>query len=323
MKEHIALKREALSALQNAPMPPRRLMLLFCAVSSGVALVATFLNFFLQTQTGFLPGGLSNIGALAMLQTIQATLSLSHTLLLPFWQAGLTFVSILWIQKIAANPTALLQGFRKFGPIVRLYLLKGLLILLVCLLCIHFGFSIFLMTPFSAPIIQALTPEITEAILETPELVFTLLPLDTMSSSLIAFLVILFILVAAGLVVVLYPLRLAVYFLLDGQTHRALEAMIVSFQVLRKKLRLLIRVDLSFWWYYVLEGLLLAACYLDTALSLLGIALPMDPNVLFFLCYALYLLGNVGLQLWAGPLLHTTYANVYSHLLPPKDSTKT
>jgi len=121
--------------------------------------------------------------------------------------------------------------------------------------------------------------------------------------------------------VVLYPLRLANYLLLDGQTHRAIEAMMVSFQLLRRNLKLLFRVDLSFWWYYVLEGLLLAVCYLDMVLPALGIVLPIEGNLLFFLCYVVYLLGSTGLEIWAGPLLHTTYAGVYAHLLPPENPT--
>ena len=97
----------------------------------------------------------------------------------------------------------------------------------------------------------------------------------------------------------------------------------VSFQLLRRNLKMLFRVDLSFWWYYVLEGLLLAVCYLDMAFQLLGVVLPIDPNLLFFLCYFFYLLGSVGLEVWAGPLLHTTYAAVYAHLLPPENPANT
>lgn len=323
MKKHVSLKRDALSALQQAAIPPRRLMLLFCAVSSGVALVSTFLNFVLQMQAGSISGGLSSMGTFALLQTIQSALSLSHTILLPFWQAGLTFVSILWIRRVTAGPTDLLQGFRRFGPILRLHLLQGLLIFLVCLLCLHISLSIFLITPFAAPMSDVLTPELADAILENPELVLSLLPMESLMSSMIAFLVIFLIFVVAGIVVVLYPLRLANYLLLDGQTNRAIEAMMVSFQLLRRNLKMLFRVDLSFWWYYVLEGLLLAVCYLDMAFQLLGVVLPIDPNLLFFLCYVFYLLGSVGLEVWAGPLLHTTYAAVYAHLLPPENPANT
>ena len=78
-----------------------------------------------------------------------------------------------------------------------------------------------------------------------------------------------------------------------------------AFAALRKSRRLmrgncisLLQLDLSFWWFYVLEVLLTVVCYADMLLPMVGIQLPFSSTVAFFLFYLLNLGGQVALYWW-------------------------
>ena len=85
-----------------------------------------------------------------------------------------------------------------------------------------------------------------------------------------------------------YRLRFADYILLEGEGGR--QAMIQSFLLTRGSCKEIFKLDLHFWWFYLLQLLALALCYGDGILSLLGVTLPINSNLRYFLFYTIGLL---------------------------------
>ena len=82
------------------------------------------------------------------------------------------------------------------------------------------------------------------------------------------------------------------------------------------------KLDLSFWWFYVLDGLTLALCYGDLILGLMGISLPISADVSYFLFYVLYLAAQLGLYVFARNRVECTYAAGYDALRRERTETE-
>ena len=112
----------------------------------------------------------------------------------------------------------------------------------------------------------------------------------------------------------MYRLRLADYVLLDTPRRGALFAILCSFHMTRRKVGSILRLDLRFWWYYLLQLLCLVLCYGDLILPALNIHLPFTEDTAFFL---FFLLGTACqcLLFWQyrGKVL-TTYSMAYRAL---------
>ena len=91
----------------------------------------------------------------------------------------------------------------------------------------------------------------------------------------------------------------------------ATKALAHSIRLTRKKSLRLFKVDLHFWWFYLLQALCLVVCYADALLPKLNISLPFSEDGSFFLFYVLGTVGQ-GVLLWLcqGRRL-TTYAFAY------------
>ena len=127
IRDRKALKNSAKNALAFCANSPRKLFFLHIAVTSGITLVITLLSFFLN-QGVAATGGLDSINTRTLLQTIEQLLSTASSLALPFWQMGLVFLALQLFRRQAVGPGTLLEGFRKLGPTLRLYILKILII---------------------------------------------------------------------------------------------------------------------------------------------------------------------------------------------------
>jgi hypothetical protein len=82
------------------------------------------------------------------------------------------------------------------------------------------------------------------------------------------------------------------------------------------------RLDLSFWWYYLLHALLVAICYGDQLLPVLGIQLPWSKNVGFFLFYVVSLLCQLALYVAARNKVEATYVLAYDALRTPAEKSE-
>lgn len=283
-------------------------------ISAGVALAVTLIYFVLEkgiAQTG----GLSGMGMRSVLQTASTLLTNANAVLAPFWNLGFWFVALLWVRQQNAKTGDLLAGFRRFGAYLRLLLNRGLLTVAIGFVSIYLSSYIYMLTPWSASVMefaQSTGMDLNVA----NELIagMDMAQMDAMLRDMLPMLAIWCVLFALLALPMLYKFRMTEFFLLDDRRMGTVRAMFHSSQVLRKRRWKLFRLDLRFWWYFVLQGLCFAVYAADLWLPLLGVTLP--GGVVFSMgLYVLYLAGLFLVQTFLRPRVQTAYALAYEQLL--------
>ena len=306
IQDRQGLKARAAAALSEASYSPGKLALIHTGAAAALSLLLTVLNYVLTDQIGG-TGGLSGMGLRSVLSTAQTMLSIVSMAVMPFWELGFVYAALRMARKEQTAPENLLQGFRRFGPMLRLTLLQGLIYLAIVILCINISSAIFIMTPFSLPLAEALQTLSTQAA-SAQELMVEV------SGALIPFYCIFAILLAVMAVPVLYRFRLAQYLIVDEPKTGALAALGTSHRLMRYNRWAMFRLDLSFWWFYGLQLLSFLLAYGDVLAAVLGIRLPVSEGVAFFGFYVLHCASQL-LIAWrfASPVA-VTYATAYETL---------
>ena len=314
IRDRKGLKQTAASRLSEAAFDPRLLILIHIGVSMGVTLLITVINYILQQQIGG-TGGLSGIGLRSILTTAQSALQLAGVFLLPFWEIGILYASVRIARKQPAAPASLAEGFRRFGPVLRLNLMKSAVYFAIMMFCVNIGSGIFMMTPLSDATMDILLPLLENvSAANDPSLAIddaTLVALVESLAPMIPLLLVLFLLLAAPLY---YRLRMADYLIMEDKKTGALAALVTSWRITKGRALGLFRLDLSFWWFYGLQALTLLVCYFDLIASALGISLPLPADIASLLFYVLYAALTLLLYRQFGSYLHTSYAVAYDTL---------
>ena len=314
-----SLHRRAQSLLAQAAFSPKRLVLLHTAIALGASLVMTLCNYLVGLGIAD-TGGLGGIGMRSMLSTLQTMLELAVMTLLPFWEMGLVFCALRWAKDESPVFRDLTEGFRRFGAIFLFRLLYGAVFVVIGITLMQLSSVLFMLTPFSLKLAELyeplLNPSLTQAQMEallTPEF------MANMAKASLPMLILFGVIFLAVGIPLFYRLRFAKFALMDGA--RPLPSLLQSFFITRKQIGGIVKLDLHFWWYYLLQMLCLALCLGDSILAMLGIYLPVSSQTAFFLFYAAGLLGQ-GVLLWQTQAqVLTTYALAYDALLPPAPAT--
>lgn len=315
IRDRKALKNSAKNALAYAAYSPRKLFGIHIAVTAGITLVLSFLNYFLNMGIDT-TGGLDSIGSRAVLQTVQQLLSFAQALALPFWQKGLVFAALQLFRRQAAEPAALLTGFRRIGPVLRLNILKFLILYAVILVAAYASVFIIAFTPLIRLAYAALPQMDLEVTTEEELLALTEDPvvLEQLLGALLPVLLVVLAIVSLCLILILYRIRLADLVLMDHPEKGARNAIKTSWRLTKGNCISLFKLDLSFWWFYGLE-LLLSSLYIFgfVTMDLLG------AGMMTLICDLVYCAGQVVLYTWANGYLQTTYAAAYEVLLYQKE----
>lgn len=308
------LKSDAAEALRGASCSPVRLALIHSAVTAALALLIALLDYLLERQIAG-TGGLAGIQSRSLLQTAQTLLQTANLLLVPFWEMGLLWAMLSISRGQEANPKSLLQGFRHFGPVFRGKLMQGFLLMGFGILGAYIGMYVFQLTPlanaFAALAEEYIRSGITDpmALMEDPRLVSASLPV-------IPFMV-------GGMLIFMLPayyrLRLMDLILVDHPEKGALFALLQTRMLMRGRRWALLKLDLSFWWFYLLQGVIGVVCYGEMLLPMLGVELSISQDAAYFLFYALALAGQVALFAWKRPYVMTTYVQFYEAVLPKEE----
>lgn len=283
--------RDLLGRIEN----PKKLVLIHTAVSIGCSLLVTALNYLLGLPIAD-TGGLSGMGLRSALETAQSVLEIVVMVGLPFWESGLIYVGLMWLKGENATPSALLQGFRRFAPVLRFRVLYTLIFMIFGVSLFYICSTVFLMTPFGKPLVDQMAPMMDPSV--TTQQLEKLLTAETMAAiakamiPLFILFAVVFIPVALG---IFYRLRLAEYGIMDGLGAR--KSLGTSLRVTRKNAWQLVKLDLHFWWFYLLQLLCVVLCYGDQILQLMGIALPIVPDAAFFLFYTVGMVLQ-GILVW-------------------------
>lgn len=307
------LHRLAEETLSRVRYSPKKLVLIHTGISLGASLFITLINF-LFSQMIASTGGLSGMSTRNVLETAQAMLELAVMVALPFWEIGLIRAVLCWIKGESAEPPTLLEGFRRFGAVISLKLMTGILFLVIGMAAANISSILFMLTPFSGKLTDILVPIIEESDNSADGLLSGDV-LSQLGSAIIPALVIFAIVFAAIAIPVFYRTRFADFAVMEG--NRALISILESFRITKGSAWQVAKVDLSFWWFYLLQGLSVALCYGDTLLNAAGIVLPIPPDAAYFLFFAAGLVCQLVLLWQYQAKVSATYGLVYDTLHTP------
>lgn len=305
-----ALKTAARTSLAAAPYDPRKLIMIHSGITAAVSLIGTILNVILSKQIDT-TGGLGGMGLRSILSTTQSVLHFFVAVLIPFWEAGYFYATMQMAREEDATPHSLLQGFRRFFPLLRVKLMQTLIMIAFGLGCFFVSYYIFMLTPLSDPLYAIFeTIDLGSAMTQT-ELVLSDDTLLAMTYAYIPMMLIFLGLFAIVGTLVSYRFRMATYLILDHPHMRAMETLRMSSYQLRGNLGALFKLDLSFLWFFVLQVLIAMLAYGDYLLAAFQVQLPISTDVAYFAFLVLSLACQAGLFIWARNRVEVTYAKFY------------
>lgn len=307
IRDRRGLKQSAAESLSAARYDPRKLILIHTGAMVALSLVLALIDYVLDRQISD-TGGLSGVGTRTILETLQSVLMFAQVVAMLFWQIGFVFASMQISRGKTADPATLLEGFRQFGPVLRLRLIVGLLYSGIAFASSYAASLIFSMTPWAQPLTDAMAAGTEEALYAAMEQV--MLPLSGVM--LVVTLVI--------MVPYYYRLRLTEYVLMDDPKAGAMNAIRTSRLLMRGKRLELLKLDLSFWWFYLCEVLIMVVAWGDMLVPLFGLELPWSDTVSYYLFLVLSYLCQLALYWWQGSHVRVTYAKFYEAALPREES---
>lgn len=300
-----ALRRQAGTLLRSAAYDSKKLVLIHTAVAIGMVVLETVFTYIFDRLIAG-SGGLSGLTLRSILSTAQRVLTYFVTILLPFWEIGLIYAALRWAKGKNAVPGDLSEGFRNWRKVFGLPIVISLVCLALLFTVSYFVTAAYMMTPYAEPLVEFMEPMAGSLFMPsemTPEQTETL-------TELMKPLIIASCAVSAVLILpLLYLLRFGSYAVMDGKG--VVRSLLYSLKITVKNLGKLIRLDLSLWWFYLLQLLSVAVGSGSVILQLLKINLPFSHTVGYFLFFGLSVLCQ-GILLWQcrGRVL-TSYALLF------------
>lgn len=307
LPESKRLKSAANASILRAKCDSKRLVAFHTAVALVLSLAALAIDFALEQKIGN-TGGLSGVGTRSVLETVQQVLQQAQVIAWPFWQVGWLYATVKIARREATDKKDLAEGFRRFPGFLRLMILKALIFFGLALGAAYAASFIVMMLPMSNTMTTMMNPNITEvelmALLEP-----LMLPLAVISG----------VLSLALCVPFFYRFRMAEYFLLDNPQLGARAALRGSGLLMRGNMWKLVRLDLSFWWFWLLQLAVSAISAMAVILPLAGIQMPWGAEISEFIAYLLSAVAQLALYYFCKAQLDVTYAHAYLALLPKEE----
>lgn len=309
--EPSALRTAATGSLERTDKPGR-VILIHTGAILLISLLLTAADFLLNRQIST-TGGLSGMGMRSILTTIQSMLRLTQAVTLPFWQIGYTYYTLRVAQGQSAGLSDLTEGFRRFGPVLRLKMLMAGMAVLLIFASTYLSSMIFMLTPWAAPMMQ----EMEELMATTTDEQALVDAIISMAKDVTVPVMTIFSLCfLAGSIFLFFRFRLAELWLMDHPQGGALAALRESRDLMRGNWKAMLRIDLSFWWFYLLEVLVTVLCYGDVVLGAMGVEMTTDAFGSYILFFVLYLCAQLALYWWKRNQVAVTYAHAYLTLCP-------
>lgn len=309
--EPSALRTAATGSLERTEKPGR-VILIHTGVVLLISLLLTAADFLLNRQIST-TGGLSGMGMRSVLTTVQSLLRLTQAVILPFWQIGYTYYTLKVAQGQTAGLSDLTEGFRRVGPVLRLKMLVGGMTVLLIFACAYASSMIFMLTPWAIPMMQQME-ELMATTMDEQALLDAIVALT--KDATVPVMIIFSLCFLAGSFFLFFRYRFAELWLMDHPQGGALAALRESRQLMRGNWKAMLRVDLSFWWFYLLEVLVTVLCYGDVVLGAMGVEMTTDAFGSYILFFVLYLCAQLALYWWKRNEVAVTYAHAYMQLCP-------
>ena len=315
IRDRSAIHHTAGQSLRNAKGNPKRILLIYLGIVTALSLAVVALSTILGNRIAD-TGGLSNMGLRSVLSTAKAVLPLIQSLIFLGLEMGYCTMALRICRGEPVSEQTLWGGFRRFFPLLRAQLLLGFLYFGVALLAVYPSAYIFLMLPMSAEFYEVISPLMDSAAAQGANFVVddaTILAASDAMQPMLWIFALLFLLL---FIPMHYRYRMVTYRLIDQTRPGALRAMHESRMMMRRNRFALFRLDLQFWWFYLLQALTMAVCYGDMLLPMLGVTFPWSDTVSYFLFLTLSLALQFVAYYFFMNRVAVTYATAYEALQP-------
>lgn len=322
-----AIKQSARRKLQIDP-DSKKLALIYAGITTIISLVCTLLSWSFQMGMER-NAGLSGLSTRALLESGQMILSLVSIVVMPFLQIGFLYAALGYAKEERVETDALKEGFRRWSPVLRLMGLLFLVILAVTMVCMYTALTVFMFLPMSDSMVTQM-----EGILQNPQSYEAMEEaMEQMNALLlphIKLLAVVFGLLFLGFgVPALYRCKLSEYILMDGN-NGPFSALKHSIKLTRGHFWDLLKLDLSFWWFFLLQVVITVVAYGDQILPALGVALPVSETVAFWVFYGVSIVLQflvtwrfaLGYQTALGLLYLRLKERYFTPLTPPPSQTE-
>ena len=303
------LKKKASNRLQSGN-DPKKVVLVYAGIVALSSLVVTVVQNLLDSQISQ-TGGIQNIGTRSMLTTADTVLTIAQLLLVMCLTLGYTGSMLRIARGQYASPNSLKAGGERIWVLLRTRLLQMLIMTAAAFALCFLVVNVCLLTPLSNRVIAVMGTVSAEALLADD------LALMGLYSAMLPIMLIYLVALVPLLWYFSCTYRMVDYLLIDRPQLGAFGVLRESRRMMQGNMKMMLRVDLSFWWYYLLQALVSVLIYLNMVLALFAIGLP--PEVLYWGTVVLYLAADFALRYFFSNKVAVTYALFYDSLCPKQE----
>lgn len=258
--------------------------------------------------------GLSGASTRAAIMTGVMALSLAISFAQPFWQTGMLHCATRAARGQAFCFSDALQGFRRFGPVLRFQILQTILLYMVLIAAMMLVSSLSCFIPVPQEV-QALILEANPQTTEDMMLLIQQIPVEQLEMMMLPLILLFSVAACVFLIPLQYALRLCSYLLVDEQRSGAVAALVGSFAMMRGNKWRMFKLDLSMWWYSALQCVFLLILAFGSQLDAMGLLTVGAPGWLNLIATVVCAAGTVLLLALAGAYRETMFACAYDQLL--------
>lgn len=303
------LKKKASNRLQSGN-DPKKVVLVYAGIVALSSLVVTVVQDLLDSQISQ-TGGIQNIGTRSMLTTADTVLTIAQLLLVMCLTLGYTGSMLRIARGQYASPNSLKAGGERIWVLLRTRLLQMLIMTAAAFALCFLVVNVCLLTPLSNRVIAVM------GTVSAEELLSNGLALIALYSAMLPIILIYLVALVPLLWYFSCTYRMVDYLLIDRPQLGAFGVMRESRRMMQGNMKMMLRVDLSFWWYYLLQALVSVLIYLNMVLAPFAIGLP--PAVLYWGTVVLYLAADFALRYFFSNKVAVTYALFYDSLCPKQE----
>lgn len=321
IRDRRTLSHAAAETLGREGKRLQQILLLYLGIITALSLGASILTVVLSERIAD-TGGLRNMGLRSVLSTAQMLLPLVQTVAMMGLQMGYCSAALNAVRGRSFSRDTLLGGFRYFFPLLWSYVVQGLLYASLGITCLYLGSYIFLLLPMSAAFQELMLPLMNSLSVMSDTITLDGATAAAVTEALMPALWIVGALYLPLLIPTYYRYRMVAYRLIDQPRPHAMLALRESRLMMHRNRFALLKLDLSLWWYYALQILILLVCYGDSLLALLGVTLPWSDVVSYFLFLVLSLALQFAVFYFTMNRVTLTYVSAYESLLPEFEEKK-
>ena len=316
IRDRREIRQAASHALATVAGNPRRVALVYGGILCLLSLVSTLISFYLNAEIAG-TGGLSNMGLRSVLSTIQAVLPFLQIAVTLGLELGYAAAMLNIARGRSAEPRDLLGGFRKFLPMAVSVMWQIIICSAAIIAALYVSCWIFMFLPSYDAFLDVIEPVLESMTTMSTAMILDDATLAAAMEAMIPMLRIFAVLAAIVLIPITYQYRMVTFCLADAAGYLSgLGALRESRRMMRRNRFQLFRLDLGFWWYYLLQVLISLVCYGDALLPMFGITLPWSQTASYFVFLILSLALQLGVYVLCMNRVTVTYATAYDALRP-------